>query len=109
MSPPRCWSLVACLAVGGIRVCVRQRLPATPAINDPAFDLPVNATRHPITVGGGHRAYGAFFETGMGYRAQNTTKVALGNAPETIYMVTSGVFYILPSCLRLDMRRIPGH
>jgi hypothetical protein len=64
-------------------------LPATPAINDPAYDNPVNATRHPITVGG-KKAYGAYFETGMGYRAQNTTKVARGNDPETVYMVTSG-------------------
>jgi hypothetical protein len=55
----------------------------TQAINNPAYDLPVNATRHPITVGG-HKAYGAYFETGMGYRAQNTTAVATGNAPETI-------------------------
>ena len=64
-------------------------LPATPAVSNPAFDLPVNATRHPITIGG-HRVYGAYFETGMGYRAQNTTLVATGNDPETIYMVTSG-------------------
>lgn len=33
----------------------------------------------------GQLAYGAFFETGMGYRAQNTTRVATGNAAETIY------------------------
>ena len=33
-------------------------LPATPAINNPAYDNPVNASRHPIRIGGG-RAYGA--------------------------------------------------
>lgn len=65
-------------------------LPATPAINNPAHDNPVNATKHPITMGG-HKVYGAYFETGMGYRAQNTSKVATGNDPETIYMVTSGI------------------
>ena len=64
-------------------------LPATPAINNPEADNPVNATRHPLMVGG-HKVYGAFFETGMGYRAQNTTGLALGNAPETLYMVTAG-------------------
>lgn len=64
-------------------------LPATPAINNPSFDNPVNATRHPVSVGG-HTVYGAYFETGMGYRAQNTSGVARGNDPETIYMVTSG-------------------
>jgi len=65
-------------------------LPATPAINNPNYDNPVNATRHSIAVGGGHKAYGAYFESGMGYRAQNTSRVARGNEPETIYMVTSG-------------------
>jgi len=65
-------------------------LPATPAINNPNFDNPVNATRHPISLGG-HKVYGAYFESGQGYRAQNTTGgVARGNEPETIYMVTSG-------------------
>eukprot|EP00035_Acanthoeca_spectabilis_P008531 m.155290 g.155290 ORF g.155290 m.155290 type:complete len:520 (+) comp14402_c0_seq2:27-1586(+) len=64
-------------------------LPATPAINNPAYDNPVNATRHAVSLGG-RKVYGAYFETGMGYRAQNTAKVARGNDPETIYMVTSG-------------------
>ena len=49
-------------------------LPATPAINDPAYDNPVNATRHPITVGG-RKAYGAYFETGMGYNLGSTVLV----------------------------------
>jgi hypothetical protein len=40
-------------------------LVSTPAVNNPAFNNPVNATRHPISVGG-HKAYGAYFETGMG-------------------------------------------
>ena len=64
-------------------------LPATPAINNHDYDHAVNATRHPLTVGG-HRVYGAYFEGGMGYRAQNTTGVALGNDPESIYLVAGG-------------------
>ena len=36
---------------------------STPAINNPAYNNPVNATKHPILIGG-HRAYGAYFETG---------------------------------------------
>ena len=64
-------------------------LPATPAINNQNYDNPVNASRHPITVGG-KKAYSAYFESGMGYRAQNTSQVARGNDPETLYMVTSG-------------------
>ena len=67
-------------------------LPATPAINNPAYDNPVNATRHAISVGG-HTVYGAYFETGMGYRAQNTTAVARNNDAETLYMVTSGTHF----------------
>lgn len=73
-------------------------LPATPAINNPNFDNPVNASRHPITIGGGHKVYGAFFESGMGYRAQNTSLVAQGNDPETLYMITSGQHYNSGCC-----------
>lgn len=62
---------------------------AGPAFNNPAYLNPVNATRHPLTVGG-HRVYGAYFESGMGYRIANTTGVAKNNDPETLYMVTSG-------------------
>ena len=72
-------------------------LPATPAINNPAYDNPVNATRHPISVGG-HAVFGAYFESGMGYRAQNTTRVARGNDAETLYMVTSGTHYNAGEC-----------
>lgn len=31
-------------------------------------------------------------QTGMGYRVANTTGVAKGNEPETLYMVTSGQY-----------------
>jgi hypothetical protein len=64
-------------------------LPAGPGINNPAYDKPVNATRFPFSAGG-HKVYGAYFEGGMGYRAYNTSGVARGNDPETLYMVTSG-------------------
>jgi len=78
-------------------------LPATPAINNPAYDNPVNATRHPISVGG-HAAFGAYFESGMGYRAQNTSRVARGNDPETLYMVTSGTHYNDGECAQPSAR-----
>ncbi|KAJ9467719.1 putative alpha-L-arabinofuranosidase B [Diplonema papillatum] len=55
----------------------------------PAPDRGVNATRHKATVGG-HPVYGAYFEGGMGYRNDNTTGVATGNNPETLYMVVDG-------------------
>eukprot|EP01043_Picozoa_sp_COSAG02_P112784 COSAG02_NODE_48998_length_330_cov_0.571429_1_plen_76_part_00 len=44
---------------------------------------PPNATRHPVLLGG-HKVYGAWFDQGNGYRAQNTSKVAVDNEPETI-------------------------
>ena len=54
-----------------------------------APDAGVNAAKHQITVGS-HKVYGAFFEGGMGYRIENTNGVAVGDEPETIYMVTGG-------------------
>lgn len=60
-----------------------------PAINNPADNNAVNATRHPLMLNG-HKTYGMFFEGGMGYRALNTNGIALDNEPETLYMVTSG-------------------
>ena len=53
------------------------------------MDAPVNASRFGLTVGG-NRVYAAYFEGGMGYRIDNTTGIAKGNDPETLYMVTSG-------------------
>jgi hypothetical protein len=64
-------------------------------------DLEVNATKDPLTLGG-KKVYSAYFErvssypgnhtkhVGVGYRINNTTGVAKGDDPETMYMVTSG-------------------
>lgn len=65
---------------------------AGPALNNPEYDSPVNASRHPIFVSG-NKVFGASFEGGMGYRAVNTRGVATGNDAEVIYMVTSGKEY----------------
>jgi hypothetical protein len=54
---------------------------------------PVKASISPVIVGGGHRAYGARFQTGMGYRRDNTSGMALGDGAETMYMVTSNATY----------------
>eukprot|EP00041_Stephanoeca_diplocostata_P014509 m.266710 g.266710 ORF g.266710 m.266710 type:complete len:341 (-) comp19721_c0_seq1:247-1269(-) len=55
-------------------------------------DLGVNASRDPLTVGG-HDVYSAYFEGGMGYRIQKTSGVAVGDEPESMYMVTAGKHY----------------
>ena len=52
-------------------------------------DNPVNASRKLITIKG-NKVYAAYFEKDMGYRNDDTNGIAVGNEPETIYMVTSG-------------------
>eukprot|EP00462_Mataza_sp_D1_P022385 CAMPEP_0175141314 /NCGR_PEP_ID=MMETSP0087-20121206/12038_1 /TAXON_ID=136419 /ORGANISM="Unknown Unknown, Strain D1" /LENGTH=329 /DNA_ID=CAMNT_0016424719 /DNA_START=32 /DNA_END=1021 /DNA_ORIENTATION=- len=87
----------------GISACVIQRIydqspqknhldTAPPGGAHKSPDAPVNATRHQLTVGG-HKVYGAYFEGNMGYRCDKTSKVATGDAPESIYMVTAGKHY----------------
>ncbi|MEY9857066.1 hypothetical protein ABH935_002674 [Catenulispora sp. GAS73] len=55
-------------------------------------DSPANATAAPITVGG-HKAYGAFTSTGIGYRDDTTNGVATGDNPEGEYDVVDGTHY----------------
>ena len=66
-----------------------------------AADNGANASALKITVSG-RVVYGAYFEhgrgpgranSGTGYRCDNTSAVAKGDEPETIYMVTSGKRY----------------
>jgi hypothetical protein len=57
----------------------------------PHPDGPACASCYPITVNG-HKVYSVRIEKGMGYRIDNTSGVAQGNDPETIYMVTSGPY-----------------
>jgi len=53
----------------------------------------VNASQHKITVGGGIFVYGMWFEKGYGYHVDDTTGIAKGNEPESIYAVMSGTHY----------------
>eukprot|EP00039_Didymoeca_costata_P019589 m.338152 g.338152 ORF g.338152 m.338152 type:complete len:336 (+) comp18324_c0_seq1:140-1147(+) len=55
-------------------------------------DNGVNASKEQLTVGG-HSVYSAYFEGGMGYRNDNTSGIATGDEPETMYMVTAGKHY----------------
>lgn len=70
---------------------------APPGGNHDKEDAPVNATRESLTVGG-HKVYAAVFEGGMGYRRDNTSGIATGDAAETIYMVASGTHYNSECC-----------
>lgn len=55
-------------------------------------DREVNADRYKLTVGG-HAVYGAYFDTGMGYRNDGTAGLATGDQPQSMYMVASGMHY----------------
>ena len=56
-------------------------------------DHGVNASRHPIMLSG-RRVYGAWFDEGMGYSNRaNTTGIAKGADPESMYAVFGGHHY----------------
>lgn len=51
----------------------------------------VNASRHSVTVGPAKTpVFGMWFDPGFGYHVDNTTGIATGNDPETIFAVMSG-------------------
>ena len=51
----------------------------------------VNASRHIVTVGSADTpVYGMWFDPGFGYHVDNTTNIATGNDPESMYAVMSG-------------------
>ena len=56
-----------------------------------------NASADPLFVGG-HAVYSAYFEGGMGFRANGTAAVPAGDEAETIYMVASGTHYGSACC-----------
>jgi hypothetical protein len=54
----------------------------------------INASRHSVTVGKAKTpVYGMWFDPGFGYHVDNTTGIATGNNPESIYAVMSGKNY----------------
>jgi hypothetical protein len=50
----------------------------------------VNASKHQVLVGDNVRVYGMDFDKGYGYHTDNTTGMAVGNEPQSIYAVMSG-------------------
>jgi len=69
-----------------------------PAGGNGRADRPVDAARLRLSAGG-HAVYAAYFEGGgQGYRVDNTSGVATGNDPETLYMVTSGKHFNAGCC-----------
>jgi hypothetical protein len=62
--------------------------PGPPGGAKPSPDNPVNAEDLPVTISG-HPAYGMLFKPGQGYRKLVGDGTAVGDEPQTIYMVTS--------------------
>ncbi|MCU7724301.1 cellulose binding domain-containing protein [Actinoplanes sp. KI2] len=63
--------------------------------NGPAaggYDNLANATAAPITVGG-QKAYGVYVAPGTGYRNNNTSGIATGDAAEGMYAIFDGTHY----------------
>ena len=56
-----------------------------------------NASADPLFVDG-QQVYSAYFEGGMGFRSNTTTKIPINDEPETLLMVTSGTHYSGPCC-----------
>ena len=67
-------------------------------------DSPVNASDLPARLGGS-AVFGARFGPGNGYRILNTSGVARGDDPETIYAVLSGQIYNSRCCF--DCESLP--
>eukprot|EP00927_Polykrikos_kofoidii_P060693 TRINITY_DN55619_c0_g1_i1.p1 TRINITY_DN55619_c0_g1~~TRINITY_DN55619_c0_g1_i1.p1 ORF type:complete len:351 (-),score=47.47 TRINITY_DN55619_c0_g1_i1:136-1188(-) len=65
---------------------------APPGGHNHSRDMPVNASRLKLTVGG-HLVYALYFEGGMGYRNDNTSGVAKDDQSESLYMVAGGTHY----------------
>jgi len=54
------------------------------------YDLPAFANTMPVTAGG-NKVYGIYFQSGMGYRNDTTTGIAVNGQAEGVYMVSSGI------------------
>jgi hypothetical protein len=61
------------------------------------YDNLAGAVAAPVTVGG-HKAYGVFVSTGTGYRNNNTSGIATGDAAEGMYAILDGTHYNAGCC-----------
>jgi non-reducing end alpha-L-arabinofuranosidase len=78
-----------------------RQAPAGPSFPGPAkgaFDTQPIADMAPITIGGGHKAYGVYIIPGMGFRNNDARDIAVGDEPEGIYYVVDGTHYDSGCC-----------
>ena len=63
-----------------------------------AFDTQPIADMAPITIGGGHKAYGVYIMPGMGFRNNNARDLPIDDEPAGIHAVVDGDHYSNGCC-----------
>ena len=63
-----------------------------------AFDAQPIADMAPITIGGGHKAYGVYIMPGMGFRNNNARDLPIDDEPAGIHAVVDGKHYSNGCC-----------
>ncbi|MGH9242165.1 MAG: arabinofuranosidase catalytic domain-containing protein, partial [Vicinamibacterales bacterium] len=72
--------------------------PLYPGPDKGAFDTQPIADMAPITIGGGHKAYGVYIMPGMGFRNNNARDLPIDDEPAGIHAVVDGEHYSNGCC-----------
>ena len=72
--------------------------PLYPGPDKGGFDAQPIADMAPITIGGGHKAYGVYIMPGMGFRNNNARDLPIGDEPAGIHVVVDGEHYSNGCC-----------
>jgi hypothetical protein len=72
--------------------------PLYPGPDKGAFDTQPIADMAPITIGGGHKAYGVYVMPGMGFRNNNARDLPIDDEPAGIHAVVDGAHYSNGCC-----------
>ena len=72
--------------------------PLYPGPDKGAFDTQPIADMAPITIGGGHKAYGVYIMPGMGFRNNNARDLPIDDEPAGIHAVVDGGHYSNGCC-----------
>src|SRR5688572_13414436 len=72
--------------------------PLYPGPDKGAFDTQPIADMAPITIGGGHKAYGVYIIPGMGFRNNNARDLPIDDEPAGIHVVVDGKHYSNGCC-----------
>ena len=72
--------------------------PLYPGPDKGGFDTQPIADMAPITIGGGHKAYGVYIMPGMGFRNNNARDLPIDDEPAGIHVVVDGEHYSNGCC-----------